>query len=376
MSSTKVAGTPSRVGFPWLELGIILLLLLAVLTIIISPSSGSSSSPPAATYSTTATANATFILPADKVQSDLSDLQPNSNIVVILVSGDHKANKYNATLLDVDGVGNEPLPLPYPKKNAATVRISLSRSAYDIADFANQLTGVSTIFLLPSTPPNSNPSPTPSAPPYSTTATANAIFILPAAKIQSDLSGLQPNSNILIVLVSNDHKAANNYDAILLDVEGTGNDLLPTPYQKINAATVRISLSRSAYDIGDFASQLTDASAIFLLPSTPSTGTVTPILQERSFVLPAAKILSNLSTVHPKDSVTVILVENQQLHFYYNAMVNQVLGVNGATISPPYENEKVALVGITLAQQTTNDEIKAFISQLSDISGIYLVRTP
>ncbi len=223
--------------------------------------------------------------------------------------------------------------------------------------------------------PSSGPSQSPPATPYSSTATANATFMIPADKIQSDLTVLQPNSNILIVLVSSDHKAANKYNAILVDAEGVGNVPLPTPYHKNNVAQVRITLSRSAYDIGNFTSQLTDASAIFLLPSTATptvTPTPTPITKDPSFVLPASKILSNLSKIHPGDSVRVILVENQQLHLY-DATVNQVLGVNGVPIAAPYENEKVALVSITLTKQTTNEDIKAFISQLSDASGIYLV---
>jgi len=82
---------------------------------------------------------------------------------------------------------------------------------------------------------------------------SSAVFLLPTSKIQSNLTGIQNGSTIVILLV--DDKQVYRYpNTVLLDQHGN---------------TVSISLKRDNNDtvVTDFAAQLASATAIYILPS-------------------------------------------------------------------------------------------------------------
>ncbi len=121
---------------------------------------------------------------------------------------------------------------------------------------------VFTVVIITTTPP--------SLPmPPNLSLSTNTTFNLPVSKLQSDLNGLQPGSQVLIVLAGNQEKQQ-SYTATLVDVMGEGSDALAPPYKNKDAVTIHISLAAS--NAVEFADQLANASTIFLLllPSTPA----------------------------------------------------------------------------------------------------------
>lgn len=121
---------------------------------------------------------------------------------------------------------------------------------------------VFTVVIITTAPP-SLPMPT------DLSLSTNTIFNLPVSKLQSDLNGLQPGSQVLIILAGNQEKQQ-SYTATLVDVMGEGSEALTPPYENKDAVTIHISLA--ATTAVEFADQLANASTIFLLllPSTPA----------------------------------------------------------------------------------------------------------
>lgn len=125
----------------WLEIEFISFCLL-VGAIWLSPSSLQLSQPSSDKN------NAIFLLPSDKIQSDLVSLHPG-NAILLLVTNNN-VQRYQVNLSSIQGVSSDDPNPPY-NKDVVKVRISLLRGTNDnvIMDFAKQLTGVIAIYILP-----------------------------------------------------------------------------------------------------------------------------------------------------------------------------------------------------------------------------------
>ncbi|GAC1630731.1 MAG: hypothetical protein NVS4B7_19130 [Ktedonobacteraceae bacterium] len=235
-----------RVRRSWLEFALALF-LFAIIWSTVYPSNSSN-----VLHSTTT--DALFTLPVAKIQSDIPDLhgskKPIAITVILIVT--HEQYSYQARLIDVQDTGNDVL-LNAPYQNAANVHIFLSRDANDakVKAFADQLADTTSIYLFPTT-----------ATPVSTSAIKLA-FVLPVTKIQSDLSILQINKTITVLLVVNHQEY--RYPATLKQVHGKDGKALSSPYVNENTDNVSIVLKENTM-VEDFALQLADATAIYLLP--------------------------------------------------------------------------------------------------------------
>jgi len=92
----------------------------------------------------------------------------------------------------------------------------------------------------------------------------SAVFTLPADKIQSDLTGLQNNESVVVLLVVN-HQAY-RYDATVVQVREA--NAIPASTPGVNEKTVALSIrlaQTTTSTVIDFVTQLSDASAIYLL---------------------------------------------------------------------------------------------------------------
>jgi hypothetical protein len=147
------------------------------------------------------------------------------------------------------------------------------------------------VYLLPQGMQTVTPIPSPTAtitPEKTITPSSNTVvFDLPYDKIKSDFGSLRFGESLLVLVVVEEkdvedrllsHQPHRYGGARLLAVLDAKDTVLPEPYK--GAATVRISLPLNAenatdLDAEDFAAHLADASAIYLLESTP-TPTQTP----------------------------------------------------------------------------------------------------
>jgi Tfp pilus assembly major pilin PilA len=110
-----------------------------------------------------------FELPADKIKSDFSSLELNSNLVVIVVVEHedsegkfvaHEAHRHNGvTLLDVLDKNGARLVQPYEEATTMSISLPLGTDDGPAVEFAAHLADASAIYLLPA-PPTPTPAPT------------------------------------------------------------------------------------------------------------------------------------------------------------------------------------------------------------------------
>ncbi len=245
----------------WRLIGIVFLLIFTTM-IVLTPTTPNLAS---------STTDVIFNLPANKIQTDLANLMPQSPVLVIL-AGNHQIYRYNAVLIDVLGTGRATLTPPYKNKDATTVHISLRRGSNntDAVEFADELASTDTIFLLPAssilTPTTSSPTP------ISENTKVDAKFSLPIEKIQqSDTSNIQAGCHIALLLVEN-HQVY-RYDATVVQVTRvsstptSGSSLTATPSSNSKITSISISLTDPTDQmVVDFAGQLSEVSTIYLLP--------------------------------------------------------------------------------------------------------------
>ena len=150
----KLGGAVGAVRRSVPEIVMLLIIALVALAAFLPPSTTPVSPLPTATPPAN---SAVFILPVDKIKSDLGVLTPG-NVILIVVNTvstakdqtvTYQAARHPAVLLDILDKGGAPVQLPYTE--AATVRVSLSRTGADadIVDFVQQLPTATDIYLLP-----------------------------------------------------------------------------------------------------------------------------------------------------------------------------------------------------------------------------------
>lgn len=219
--------------------------------------------------------------------------------------------------------------------------------------------------LTPTTKSTSKPTPTPT----STTAptpTINGCFLLPADKIQTNLKNFQPQINhdiSLLIVVNNE---VHTYNVTIADTAGIGNDTPNPPYSN-DLLKIVVQLKDES-SITDFAKDLVNAKAIFLLPTILPTPTSTAQLVSPKFVLPLNKLQLNCPATGTISEV--ILVTSDHKAYSYQASVS-LKPIQSICPIPPKLSNNIS-VTITLPHVTT--EVAAtFAGQLSNATTIYLV---
>lgn len=208
------------------------------------------------------------------------------------------------------------------------------------------------------------------------TPLAGDTFLLDASKIETNLKVLTPNSTVQVILTGDSSHPAQIYDAQLNTIQGLGVPGTP-PYNKdVVKVSVNIPGGINAETATEFANQLANTNAIFILPPPPTTSTTTPnpLMPAQTFVLSTDKIqtdLNNLTALFTNGEnsvpVAVLLIVNQQAHLYYA----EVKSKPQQTETPIPLPDKSVSITITL-NNATDDTIIDFATQLANASNIYL----
>jgi hypothetical protein len=213
------------------------------------------------------------------------------------------------------------------------------------------------------------PTPTPTPTPI---PTINGCFLLPADKIQTNLKNFQPqiNDDISLLIVVNNE--VHTYDVTIADTAGIGNDTPNPPYSNDLLKIVVQLNDKDESRVTDFAKDLVNAKAIFLLPTILLTPTPTAKLFSPTFVLPFNKLQLNCPA---KGRISeVILVTSDHKAYSYQASVQASVGVKPIQSICPTPPKLSNNISVTITLPGVTAEVAAtFAGQLSNATTIYLV---
>jgi hypothetical protein len=214
---------------------------------------------PATPPNPTASVHGCFLLPADKIQTDLKNFQPytSEGVSLLIVVPNNAVHSYNVVIADTRGIGSDTSDPPYTN-DLVKVIVQLNDTEENRAtDFANDLVSAKAIFILP----HVVPTPTPTATPTPTVAPLSPIFVLPFDKLQ--LSKSCPTVPISeVILVTSNHNAY-SYQAT---VNITPANICLSNQRSANNTSVTVTLTKVTAEVAaTFAGQLSNAVAIYLV---------------------------------------------------------------------------------------------------------------
>jgi hypothetical protein len=163
-----------RIRRGWVGIGVVLFMLTGVLAFIqpaISQGKWTLTPTPSPTPMGYIASNEMFVLPVNKIASDLSQLTKGEEVAIVLIVGGQTYH-YPATFSSVTGDGGTPIPALYANGKFAFIELVLASPSPSILDvFLSQLACATTIYLFPAnaTPTPSSGTTTTITPPTSTT---------------------------------------------------------------------------------------------------------------------------------------------------------------------------------------------------------------
>src|SRR5579859_246607 len=177
--------------------------------------------------------NSLFILPGGKIQSDLTTVHDGGYALLLLLTP-QQIQRYTVQIDRIQGISSDDHDPPY-NTDAVKVHISLlpGTHATTIASFALQLTNSNVIYLFPLASASAD---TASLQP------GTDLVVILHDKIASDLSILQSNQEVLVLLIVDGQTYS--YPVTLGEVRDKDGNLLHPPYVNERAASVSVKLKQ------------------------------------------------------------------------------------------------------------------------------------
>lgn len=193
-----------------------------------------------------------FLLPVDKIKTDLKGYQISEKISLWFIVNNN-VHIYNMTIDDMTGIGDQ---TPNPPYNSSFVKVVVKLSENKVTNFVEDLVTTNAIFILPFNTPDNTPTPVP------TVVTLSPTFALPFNKLQLSNLCLNAGTNFEVMLVNANHQAYSY--PVSLAVAPTATCL--SNQRTANNTSVTVTLNDVTADVAStFTAQLSSATAIYLI---------------------------------------------------------------------------------------------------------------
>jgi len=210
-----------------------------------------------ATASPTPTPVGAFLLPADKIKTDLKAFQSHDswNNISLLLVVDKSINTYNATICNTSGIGNDTPNPPYSNDLVKViVHLQNDSDTSTLITFAKDLASTSAIYILP----HSIVTPTP-------TTLVSLQFSPSFSKLRLSHSCLNTGSNVEIVLITADNQTYSSPASLSFSIPNMPNNTCLSN-QSPGTTLVTVTLNNVTQDAAaTFDTELTNATAIYLI---------------------------------------------------------------------------------------------------------------